>query len=195
MPQPSRKIDLRKVVAATATALVPFGGPILRRHFDNFDALETQFPIMAPLGGRERIFVLAPHPDDECLGAGGLISRARTMGIEVQIGFLSNGDGSRTTQISQVLRGKDEKTLPEIARKRQDEAVRAAQILGVHEEKRAVFWLSRRRRACSVGWRLFSVCALCFALHRICERRIRARLRASLALLPRRVAGKPCSGF
>jgi LmbE family N-acetylglucosaminyl deacetylase len=111
----------------------------LRRHFNNFDALETQLPTFAPLSGRERIFVLAPHPDDECLGAGGLISRARKMGVEVQIGFLSNGDGSRTTQISQVLRGKDEKTLPDIALKRQDEALRAAQILGV-DEKNVLFF-------------------------------------------------------
>lgn len=127
-------LDPRKLATATAHALIPFGGPILRRHFNNFEALQTHLPTWDPLSPRTRIFVLSPHPDDESLGAGGLVFRARKRGLEVQIGFLSNGDGSRTTQISQVLRGKSEKSLPEIARFRQTEALRAAQILGVDEE-------------------------------------------------------------
>lgn len=133
-PSFSRKTALRNLIAATAQALVPIGGPVLRRHFNNFEALQTELPIWEPLQRGARVFVLAPHPDDESLGVGGLIFRARQAGIEVQIGFLSNGDGSRTTQISQVLRRKNEKTLPDIARRRQDEALRAAHILGVGAE-------------------------------------------------------------
>ena len=124
----------KKLFAATARTFLPVAGPILKRHLDNFDAHRAVLPAFPAFSPRERIFVLAPHPDDEVLGAGGLISRATSAGIAVQIGFLSNGDGSRTTQISQVLRGKSEKTLPEIARFRQNEAIRAAQTLGVDAE-------------------------------------------------------------
>ncbi|HEX9997580.1 MAG TPA: PIG-L family deacetylase [Abditibacterium sp.] len=121
----------KKLLAATAQTLVPVAGPALKRHFDNLDALRVPLATFPELAPRERIFVLAPHPDDEVLGAGGLIAWARAAGMEVQIGFLSNGDGSRTTQISQVLRGKGETTLPDIARRRQSEALKAAQTLGV----------------------------------------------------------------
>jgi LmbE family N-acetylglucosaminyl deacetylase len=126
-----RSVTPKKLFAAAAQALIPVAGPVVRRHLDNFDALHTTLPIFPAFGPNERIFVLSPHPDDETLGAGGLIARARRAGIPVQIGFLSNGDGSRTTQISQVLRGKAEKTLPDIARFRQGEALAAAQTLGV----------------------------------------------------------------
>ncbi len=122
---------VRRVLGAGAQAFVPLGGPVLRRHFDNFDALNAVLPEMAPFAERERIFVLAPHPDDETLGAGGLIARATAQGIPTRIGWLSSGDGSRTTQISQRLRGKNETTLDEIAFFRQGEALNAAQTLGV----------------------------------------------------------------
>lgn len=134
-----RRSVARKLVAATAQALIPVGGPTLRRHLDNFDALQATLPEMPPLAAKERIFVLSPHPDDETLGTGGLIYRARQMGLEVQIGFLTNGDGSRTTQISQVLRRKSEKSLVAIARLRQKEALQAAARLGI-EEKNVLFF-------------------------------------------------------
>ncbi len=130
MPSFQRSLP-RRLLGAAAQTFLPLGGPILRRHCDNLDALHAQIPEMAPLGQNERIFVLSPHPDDETLGAGGLIARARRSNVAVRIGFLSSGDGSRTTQISQVLRGKNEKTLPEIARFRQIEARQAAKTLGV----------------------------------------------------------------
>jgi len=36
--------------------------------------------------------VVAPHPDDEVLGAGGLIQQAVAAGAEVRIVYLTNGD-------------------------------------------------------------------------------------------------------
>ncbi|MEY9214151.1 PIG-L family deacetylase [Thermobifida halotolerans] len=41
---------------------------------------------------RERILILAPHPDDETLGCGGLMRRAKDMGAEVYIQFMTVGD-------------------------------------------------------------------------------------------------------
>lgn len=42
----------------------------------------------------ERLVVLAAHPDDEVLGAGGMMSAAATAGIEVVTVCLSDGSGS-----------------------------------------------------------------------------------------------------
>lgn len=50
---------------------------------------------LAPLrvGNGERLLVVAPHPDDETLGAGGLIQRVRARGGTVQILVITAGDG------------------------------------------------------------------------------------------------------
>jgi LmbE family N-acetylglucosaminyl deacetylase len=40
------------------------------------------------------ILVVAPHPDDESLGCGGLIAKARKRGCEVNVVILSDGTGS-----------------------------------------------------------------------------------------------------
>ncbi|MFV2198260.1 PIG-L deacetylase family protein [Nocardiopsis sp. LOL_012] len=41
---------------------------------------------------QERLLVLAPHPDDETLGCGGLISKAKNAGAEVFVQFATVGD-------------------------------------------------------------------------------------------------------
>jgi len=48
----------------------------------------------APLPG-ERLLVFAPHPDDETLGAGGLMHQARLKGDAVRVVIITNGDGFR----------------------------------------------------------------------------------------------------
>lgn len=50
---------------------------------------------LAPLrvGNGERLLVVAPHPDDETLAAGGLIQRVRARGGKVQILLITAGDG------------------------------------------------------------------------------------------------------
>lgn len=40
------------------------------------------------------LVILAPHPDDESLGCGGLIASARAAGIDVRIVIVSDGTGS-----------------------------------------------------------------------------------------------------
>ncbi len=40
----------------------------------------------------DRIVIVAPHPDDEVLGTGGLIQQARATGAVVRIVYLTNGD-------------------------------------------------------------------------------------------------------
>jgi LmbE family N-acetylglucosaminyl deacetylase len=40
----------------------------------------------------DRILLIAPHPDDESIGAGGLLQRARKAGAEVRVIFCTSGD-------------------------------------------------------------------------------------------------------
>ncbi len=49
--------------------------------------------IEALLSRETRLMVFAPHPDDESLGAGGLIQRALSLGGKAKVVFMTNGDG------------------------------------------------------------------------------------------------------
>lgn len=42
--------------------------------------------------GAHRLLVLAPHPDDEVIGCGGLIAKAKDRGGEVHVQFMTVGD-------------------------------------------------------------------------------------------------------
>lgn len=48
---------------------------------------------MLPLNSFHRILVIAPHPDDEVLGTGGLIEQALAQDSEVRVVVITNGDG------------------------------------------------------------------------------------------------------
>src|ERR1051325_3837894 len=43
----------------------------------------------------QRVLVIAPHPDDETIGAGGLIQQALAQGSLVKVVVVTNGDGQR----------------------------------------------------------------------------------------------------
>jgi LmbE family N-acetylglucosaminyl deacetylase len=55
--------------------------------------------------GASRILVVAPHPDDETLGAGGLIQSAIENNIQVRVLVFTNGDGQPA---SAVIQGGDQ---------------------------------------------------------------------------------------
>lgn len=46
------------------------------------------------LGGTQRLLVVAPHPDDEVLAAGGLLAQAADRGCQVQIVAVTDGENS-----------------------------------------------------------------------------------------------------
>jgi LmbE family N-acetylglucosaminyl deacetylase len=50
------------------------------------------------LNGKDRLLVLAPHPDDESLATGGLIQRAARLGLPVKVVFLTNGENNPWAQ-------------------------------------------------------------------------------------------------
>jgi LmbE family N-acetylglucosaminyl deacetylase len=75
-------------------------------------------PLAGSRWARARWLVLAPHPDDETLGAGALIAHAAANGRLGGIVFLTDGTGSHRTGT------------PRIAMTRRSEAARAIRKLG-----------------------------------------------------------------
>lgn len=87
------------------------------------------------LDGYERLLVLAPHNDDEALGAAGLIMKAVEQGIEVHVVFMTNGDGFTFSTIQEFETlfpaAEDYIALGEL---RQQESINVLGMLGVPEE-------------------------------------------------------------
>jgi LmbE family N-acetylglucosaminyl deacetylase len=70
---------------------------------------------------RARALIVAPHPDDEALGCGGLVALKRALGAEVSLVFMTDGVGSH----------KDLIDCKELREQRRQEAQNAARILDV----------------------------------------------------------------
>ncbi|ODN71895.1 PIG-L deacetylase family protein [Methylobrevis pamukkalensis] len=108
--------------------------------FSAEDALRAMadLPIVEPESFvRHHLVVIAPHPDDESLGCGGLIAGCRAADLPVTIVIVSDGAGSHPG--SQLFPG------PKLAELRRGEAVEAAHRLGVPAE--AVHFLDLPDRA------------------------------------------------
>lgn len=73
------------------------------------------------------VLIVAPHPDDEVLGCGGMIQKLKESTIDVFVLFVTKGDASHP---------KSMKYPPEVLAKiRKQEAIDCCSILGVPEEK------------------------------------------------------------
>lgn len=82
-----------------------------------------------------RILVVAPHPDDEVIAAGGLITRACKLGIDVGVVLITNGDAyQRAARV--LARGQvpTAKTYYQLGLTRQRESVNALTYLGVQPQ-------------------------------------------------------------
>ena len=95
---------------------------------DAFLAAADALPLASldALVGRGGLVVVAPHPDDESLGCGGLIAAARAAGRPVQLVVISDGCGSHTHS-----RLYPPETLRAL---REAETLRAVAILGLAAE-------------------------------------------------------------
>ena len=80
-----------------------------------------------------RVLVFAPHPDDETIGAGGLIFRLARRGAPVRVVFVTNGDGypEAVAQDFHESRPRDTDYV-EFGEVRRREAIAAARHLGLH---------------------------------------------------------------
>lgn len=88
------------------------------------------------LTSKDRVLILAPHPDDEVLGCGGIIQEAVSMGVPLRVVFLTYGDNS---ELSFLLQTKHPVLIPRAVRGmgefRHAEALAAAKILGVSTQQ------------------------------------------------------------
>lgn len=85
---------------------------------------------------RDRILVLAPHPDDEVLGCGGIIQNAVAMRLPIRVVVATYGDNN---EWSFLLYRKRPVLMPEAVQRmgllRHDEALAAAKVLGLSPER------------------------------------------------------------
>jgi LmbE family N-acetylglucosaminyl deacetylase len=81
----------------------------------NIDAVTASGPLL----------VVAPHPDDETLGCGAIIARARTAGQKVRVVVVTDGSGSTRSNVI---------TPEELTRIRHREARTAGKVLGLGPE-------------------------------------------------------------
>lgn len=88
----------------------------------------------------DRLLVLAPHPDDEVIGAGGLIQEAVELGVPVKVCFLTMGDNN---ELAFLFVRKHPVVMPGAVRKmgetRCAEAKEAARRMGLDPERDLVF--------------------------------------------------------
>lgn len=94
---------------------------------------QQDFP---PLTSRDRIVVVAPHPDDEVLGAGGIIQQACAVGAEVHVVYLTNGDHNQVAfKLYELRLHLNPLQYLFFGNLRQREAVAATGILGLSPEQ------------------------------------------------------------
>lgn len=88
------------------------------------------------LNEKDRVLVLAPHPDDEVLGCGGVIQQAVAMGLPIHVAFLTYGDFYEQSffmyKKRPVLTARGVRGMGEV---RHDEAMAADSILGVPRDR------------------------------------------------------------
>lgn len=81
-----------------------------------------RFPPLA-LADCDRVVLVAPHPDDEVLGAGGLLRLLAGRGVPIDVVAVTDGDASHP--------GSPTVTPVELASRRRDESTRALARLGI----------------------------------------------------------------
>ncbi|MBC8449233.1 MAG: PIG-L family deacetylase [Chloroflexi bacterium] len=105
------------------------------------------------LDGYHRLLVLAPHCDDETLGAGGLIQAALREGLGVRVVIVTACDGYRSAAIAQFRRVRpgpeDFVALGEL---RRQESLQALARLGLHTTDDVVFLMYPERGSPALWW-------------------------------------------
>ena len=111
----SAAAKLALLLGVLASAVVGHGAP--------------QFP---PPEKGERLVIVAPHPDDEVLGCGGLIQQAVAAGADVRVIYLTNGDHNQVA--FKLYRGRlhlSAKDYFKFGERRRTEAMAATNLLGL----------------------------------------------------------------
>jgi LmbE family N-acetylglucosaminyl deacetylase len=149
-----------RILAVSGGGVLFLSAPLLWVHLSlyraNLAMASETFPSAPNLSQGDRILVVSPHPDDETLGAGGLIATARRLGLPVRLVFLTNGDGSQSTRLYENVRQpraypNQPETFVKIAAMRQKEALAAAAKMGI--EAKDVSFLGYPDGGLATMWR------------------------------------------
>lgn len=131
---------LALVAALLAWAAVN-GRWLFARFYDVREGFRVaNLPEAPSLASADRLLVIAPHPDDESLAAGGQIQQALAAGAQVFVVFLTCGDGFDWDAMVLARRPKaSPAAMLELGNQRMGEARAATNVLGVAADN--VFFL------------------------------------------------------
>ncbi len=87
-----------------------------------------------PLHAHDRLLIIAPHPDDEVLGCGGLMATAAAQGIPVKVVYLTAGDGFAAAAALTARSTPDPRDCLQLGQLRIQEAYRALEQLGLKRD-------------------------------------------------------------
>ena len=97
--------------------------------------MSNAYPQIARAGQNDRILIIAPHIDDESIGAGGFAADAIADGAEVYVAFLTAGDCNRfSARLLNNTLGPTRADYLSVGRTRIAEAKAAMRLLGVHPD-------------------------------------------------------------
>jgi LmbE family N-acetylglucosaminyl deacetylase len=109
---------------------------LYRIHAGNSARTNVSLPALPPVESGKKLLIFSPHPDDETLGAAGLIQQAVKSGASVQVVMLTNGDGFRVAVERQFRQLQVEpKDYVAFADLRQHETFDALANLGLSRDK------------------------------------------------------------
>lgn len=88
------------------------------------------------LSSNTRLMVFSPHPDDESLGAAGLIQRVLSRGGKVRVVFVTSGDGfPEGVEFEDHISHPTAQDYRKYGKERETEALEALSILGLKKEE------------------------------------------------------------
>ena len=106
---------------------------VVGTHRTSLSQLPQEWLPMPPLETNRRLLIIAPHPDDEVLGCGGLIAEAVQRKVPVRVVWLTAGDGFPGAAMLIGRSTPDSQDYRTLGKTRIEEARHACQILGLSE--------------------------------------------------------------
>ncbi len=151
LSHPKRRLLFRWLVSLLILGVTLCGRFLYGLHADNAAMQAVILPAHTPPAPGAAVLVIAPHCDDETLGAGGLIADAARRGARVTVAFVTNGDGfpmAVSREYRRLYPGPND--YERMARQRQEEAREAMARLGVPSDR--IYFLGYPDRGIAELW-------------------------------------------